>query len=128
MNLHEARREANRLSKTIEFHEVLGRADDVIRKVKEISKDEKLHVRVMLNGNMMLYVSHWTSWEDNVTGEKIVLFIGKDRSVLVELANINRIEFFYGKPEKISEEMKVVEGYKPRDVVEYEGRIPQKAE
>ena len=80
------------------FHELLTIVIDLARQVKRLPIDKEIFVHVFLNGDENFYALAWTSWEDVTTKEKIVFFESADKSILVPLHSINRIELLYQKP------------------------------
>lgn len=80
----------------IKFHRLLTIAVDLARRVGPI--DKQIYVQVFLNDGENFCTHNWTSWEDTTTGEKIVLFICEDKSILVPSRSINRIELLYEQP------------------------------
>lgn len=83
----------------IGFHELLGHVNRLARTIKGFSEDKELPIRVFLHGQEDFDVYSWASWEDSQTGEKLIFFESRDRCVLTDLRNINRIEFLYEKSE-----------------------------
>ncbi len=71
------------------------------RKTKKLSQ-KTAYMRVTLHDGDSFYLSGWSCWEEDRTGEKIVLLIGRDRSVITESRNISKFEFFYKKPKEKS--------------------------
>jgi len=80
------------------FHELLTIVVNLARQVKKLPIDKEIYVHVFLNDGENFYALAWTSWEDVTTKEKIVFFESEDKSILVPLHSINRIELLYEKP------------------------------
>ena len=80
------------------FHELLSIVVNLARQVKRLPIDEEIYVHIFLNNSENFYALAWTSWEDVTTKEKIVFFESENKSILVPLRSINRIELLYKKP------------------------------
>ncbi len=79
------------------LQKVIKRAMWLTWKVKKIPEDKDAHMLAILS-NEAFYVSGWSSWEDDKTGEKLILLIGNDKSVLTDFRNVDRFEIYYEKP------------------------------
>ena len=85
------------------FHELLAQVNRLARKMKEVSEEEPMYIKVTTQKGEGFFVSEWTSWEDNKTGEKLIFFVTEDKCILIGLQNIEKIEFFAEKSQKFDE-------------------------
>ena len=51
-----------------------------------------------LHDDEPFYISGWSSWEDSRTGQKLILLIGGEKSVITDFGNVHKLEVFYKKP------------------------------
>lgn len=82
------------------FTRIIKRAMRLTWHFKGISEQKNAYVRVFLHDGDSFSVLGWSSWEDDRTGEKLVLLVGNDRSIVTDSGNISKFEILYEKPKE----------------------------
>lgn len=96
----------NEEKKELELSEVLRYASLLARKVKGFPESQELYIQIFLRIRDDFFISKWTSWEDQRTGEKLLFLVGDNRCVLTDFRNVEKIDFFYEKPKSNAIEFK----------------------
>jgi len=66
---------------------------EVIKR-KELPKDKPLYAEVVFRDGSRFHASKAASY----SGDNMVLFIGRDKSIIIDISGMDRIELFYEKP------------------------------
>lgn len=98
------------------FHRLVWRSLEVVKEVKKFPEDKKLYVRVILRSGETFYASAAYNWVDNRTGEKIIIFISDDKSIVVSFSNVDRIEFLYERPDEKAPGFKIEKEQEPKAI------------
>jgi len=89
----------NENRKEVELQEALSYASMLTRKIRGLPESKEIYIRVYLHGGDDFYISGWASWPDSHTGRILVFFECKDKCIVTEFRNVEKIEFLYAKPE-----------------------------
>jgi len=84
--------------KEVQLAEVISDAAILTKKVKKLPPDKKIYIKAFMNSGDDFYVSGWSSREDVRTGEKLILFVTENKTILTDFRNVQKIEFYYEKP------------------------------
>ncbi len=91
------KREAVKLQKALSYAGVLT------RKIRGLPEDKEIYIRVYMHSGDDFYISGWASWPDLTTGGILVFFQCKDKCIVTEFRNVEKIEFLHKKPDKPGE-------------------------
>lgn len=81
------------------WQRTLKRALEVVREVKNLHQ-KNAYVRVTLHDGDSFFLSDWCDWEEERTGEKLVLLMTRGRSVITDSRNIIKFEVYYKRPKE----------------------------
>ncbi len=94
---------SNENRKEVELQEALRYASMLTRKIRELPENKEIYIRVCLHSGDNFYISGWASWPDLNTGRILVFFQCKDKCIVTEFRNVEKIEFLYEKPKEPDE-------------------------
>ncbi len=94
-------RDENR--KEVELQKAISYASMLTRKIRGLPENEEIYIRVCLHGGDIFYISGWASWPDLKTGSILVFFQCKNKCVMTEFRNVEKIEFLHKKPNEPNE-------------------------
>ena len=89
----------NKEEKKLELLKALNYVSILAKKAGGVPESKELYIRISLRIGEELYVSRWGAWEDPDTREKLIFLVTDNKCVLTDFRNVEKIEFFYKKPE-----------------------------
>jgi len=94
---------SNEKRKEVGLQEAISYASMLTRKTRGLPGNKEIYIHVFLHSGDNFYISGWASWPDLKTGRILVFFQCKDKCIMTEFHNVEKIEFLYKKPDEPGE-------------------------